>query len=98
VPRDCPAHIPKPWELARLIDLRVARRIRERRLSLGMTQQRLAEIIGVTFQQAHKYERSLSRISAGRLYHIAAALRAPIAYFFVPEEEDDTQQEAANDD
>src|SRR5207244_1206903 len=44
--------IPKAWELARLIDLRVARRIRERRLRLEMTQQKLAEIIGVAFQQA----------------------------------------------
>jgi transcriptional regulator with XRE-family HTH domain len=78
--------IPKPWELARRIDLRVARRIRLQRRRVGMTQQKLAEIIGVTFQQAHKYERGLSRISAGRLYHIASALQAPITYFFAPEE------------
>ena len=75
-----------PSELARLIDLRVARRIRERRRMIGMTQQRLAEAIGVAFQQAHKYECGRSRISAGRLYHIAAALKAPITYFFAPEE------------
>jgi transcriptional regulator with XRE-family HTH domain len=72
--------------LAPLIDLRVARRIRERRLCLGMTQQQLARCIGVAFQQAHKYERGLSRISAGRLYDIAAALQAPIEYFFSGEE------------
>jgi transcriptional regulator with XRE-family HTH domain len=75
-----------PSEVARLIDLRVARRIRERRQKIGMTQQTLAEAIGVAFQQAHKYERGHSRISAGRLYHIAAALKAPITYFFAPEE------------
>ena len=53
-----------------------------------MTQQRLAQLIGVAFQQAHKYEHGISRISAGRLYHIATALDAPIAYFF----EDDNLQ------
>jgi transcriptional regulator with XRE-family HTH domain len=66
---------------ARIIDRRVARRIRERRLHIGMTQHQLARIIGVAFQQAHKYERGISRISAGRL-HIATALGTPIAYFF----------------
>ncbi len=76
-----------PSELARTIDLRVARRIRERRLRIGMTQQTLARIIGVAFQQAHKYEHGLSRVSAGRLFHIAAALEAPITYFFAAEED-----------
>jgi transcriptional regulator with XRE-family HTH domain len=70
------------------IDLRVARRIRERRLRLGMTQQRLAQLIGVAFQQAHKYEHGISRVTAGRLYFIASALEAPITYFF--EDEDRT--------
>jgi transcriptional regulator with XRE-family HTH domain len=74
-------------ELSRIIDLRVARRIRERRLRIGMTQQKLAKIIGVAFQQAHKYEHGISRVTAGRLYHIATALEAPIAYFFVAEGE-----------
>jgi transcriptional regulator with XRE-family HTH domain len=90
--------IPKPWELARRIDLRVARRIRLQRRRVGMTQQKLAEIIGVTFQQAHKYERGLSRISAGRLYHIASALRAPITYFFAPEQAGDDRDGRPKDD
>jgi transcriptional regulator with XRE-family HTH domain len=77
-------------ELAKIIDLRVSRRIRERRLRVGMTQQRLAQVIGVAFQQAHKYEHGLSRVSAGRLYHIATALQAPITYFFAAEEEAET--------
>jgi transcriptional regulator with XRE-family HTH domain len=64
------------------IDRRVASRIRERRLQVGMTQQQLAELIGVAFQQAHKYERGISRVTAGRLYYIAAALQAPVGYFF----------------
>jgi transcriptional regulator with XRE-family HTH domain len=69
------------------IDRRVACRIRERRLRVGMTQQQLAERIGVAFQQAHKYERGVSRVTAGRLYYIAAALHAPIAFFFTAEED-----------
>ena len=73
-------------DFAKIIDLRVAQRIRERRLGIGMTQHELAQIIGVAFQQTHKYERGISRISAGRLYHIATALQAPIEYFFAGEE------------
>jgi len=68
--------------LDRVIDRRVARRIRERRQNLAITQKRLAEMIGVAFQQLHKYERGTSRVPAGRLYHIATALDTPIAYFF----------------
>jgi transcriptional regulator with XRE-family HTH domain len=78
-------------ELARNIDLRVASRIRERRLCIGMTQQQLARIIGVAFQQTHKYERGISRVSAGRLYHIATALQAPIEYFFAAEDRSERQ-------
>ena len=69
---------------AELIDRRVAARIRARRLDMGITLQALARQIGVAFQQAHKYERGLSRISAGRLYHVACALKAPVGFFFVP--------------
>jgi transcriptional regulator with XRE-family HTH domain len=65
-----------------LIDQRVAARIRERRIDMGITLQALAQQIGVAFQQAHKYERGLSRISAGRLYHVACALKAPVGFFF----------------
>ena len=72
---------------AKAIDLRVARRIRQQRLRIGMTQQKLAQLIGVAFQQAHKYEHGLSRISAGRLFQIATALGAPIVYFFLQDEE-----------
>jgi transcriptional regulator with XRE-family HTH domain len=64
------------------IDDHVGGRIRERRIMLGLTQQQLAEMIGVTFQQAHKYERGINRVSAGRLFEIARALSAPITYFF----------------
>lgn len=49
---------------------------------LGLSQQQMADMIGVTYQQAHKYERGINRISAGRLYEIAQVLRVPIEYFF----------------
>lgn len=49
---------------------------------LGLSQQQLARLIGVTYQQAHKYERGLNRISAGRLYEIAQVLQVPISWFF----------------
>ena len=74
-----------PYDLAQSIHRRVASRIRERRLRAGMTQQRLAQIIGVAFQQVHKYEHGLSRVSADRLYQIATALDTPVGYFFSPE-------------
>jgi len=64
------------------IDRQVGRRIRERRVMLGLTQQQLADLIGVTYQQAHKYERSINRVSAGRLYEIARVLDVSVAYFF----------------
>ena len=64
------------------IDHCVSLRIRQRRIMLGLTQQQMAELIGVTYQQAHKYETGINRISAGRLYHIAKALDVEIAYFF----------------
>ncbi len=49
---------------------------------LGLSQQQLAQMIGVTYQQAHKYERGLNRISAGRLYEIAQVLSVPVSWFF----------------
>ena len=85
-----------PQNFARIIDRRVARRIRERRLGIGMTQNELARILGVAFQQAHKYERGISRVSAGRLYHIATALNTPIEYFFAAEEASKDAFEAAH--
>jgi len=63
-------------------DQHVGMRIRERRIMLGLSQQQLAQMIGVTYQQAHKYERGLNRISAGRLFEIAQVLGVPISWFF----------------
>jgi transcriptional regulator with XRE-family HTH domain len=63
-------------------DRHVGARIRERRVMMGLSQQQLARMIGVTYQQAHKYERGLNRISAGRLFEIAQVLGVPVSYFF----------------
>src|SRR5271155_3057186 len=73
---------PKRGRSTATIDDHVGGRIRERRIMLGLTQQQLAEMIGVTYQQAHKYERGINRVSAGRLFEIARALSAPITYFY----------------
>ena len=56
--------------------------MRERRIMLGLTQQQLADLIGVTYQQAHKYERGINRVSAGRLFEVAQVLSVPVNYFF----------------
>ena len=54
----------------------------QRRIMLGLTQQQMAELIGVTYQQAHKYEKGINRIAAGRLSRIAQALGVEIGYFY----------------
>ncbi|MCS6779921.1 MAG: helix-turn-helix domain-containing protein [Geminicoccaceae bacterium] len=64
------------------IDRHVGARMRERRIMLGLTQQQMAELIGVTYQQAHKYEKGINRIAAGRLFTIAQALGVDVGWFF----------------
>ena len=64
------------------IDVHVGRRVRQRRKTLGVTQERLAEDLGLTFQQVQKYERGANRVSASKLYEIARSLRTGIGYFF----------------
>src|SRR5215468_1924040 len=73
---------PKRGRSTATVDDHVGGRIRDRRITLGLTQQQLAEMIGVSYQQAHKYERGTNRVSAGRLFEIARALSAPISYFY----------------
>jgi transcriptional regulator with XRE-family HTH domain len=63
-------------------DRHVGARVRERRIMLGLTLRRLAERIGTTEQQVSKYERSLDRITAGRLHRVAEALGVGPAHFF----------------
>ena len=64
------------------VDRYVGARMRERRIMLGLTQQQMAELIGVTYQQAHKYEKGINRIAGGRLYQIAQALGVEVSYFY----------------
>ena len=64
------------------IDRYVGDRVRTRRLKLGMSQTKLADAIGVTFQQVQKYENGKNRISSSRLSQIAHVLKVSIAYFF----------------
>jgi transcriptional regulator with XRE-family HTH domain len=65
-----------------VIDEHLGNRLVRRRRALGLTQQQVAESIGVRFQQVHKYECGLSRISPARLWDIARALDVSVAYFF----------------
>jgi transcriptional regulator with XRE-family HTH domain len=64
------------------IDRHIGSRLRQKRVLHGLTQQGLADLIGVTYQQAHKYENGVNRISAGRLYVIARVLGVDVGYFF----------------
>lgn len=63
-------------------DRRIGARVRARRLEIGMSQERLAELLGVTFQQVQKYEKGVNRIAASRLFDIAAALNLPVGAFY----------------
>lgn len=64
------------------VDLHVGARIRLRRRMQGVSQEKLADALGLTFQQVQKYERGANRVSASKLYEIATALHSPVAYFF----------------
>ncbi len=68
--------------MAHVVDVHVGKRIRQRRWLVGMTQQKLAEAVGIKFQQIQKYETGMNRISASRLWDIAEALNAPVSFFF----------------
>jgi transcriptional regulator with XRE-family HTH domain len=64
------------------VDVHVGKRIRHRRWLLGMTQQQLAEQVGIKFQQIQKYETGANRVSASRLWDIADSLGVPVSFFF----------------
>ncbi|WP_417249996.1 helix-turn-helix domain-containing protein [Celeribacter sp.] len=64
------------------VDVHVGKRVRHRRWMVGMTQQQLAEKVGIKFQQIQKYETGMNRVSASRLWDIAEALSVPVAFFF----------------
>ncbi len=64
------------------IDVHVGKRLRLRRSLMGLSQEKLAELVGVTFQQIQKYERGTNRIGCSRLYRLAQVLQVPVSYFF----------------
>src|SRR2546425_2393566 len=64
------------------IDKHVGSRLRMRRKMLGMSQEKLGDALGITFQQVQKYEKGTNRISASRLQHVCHILGVPVAFFF----------------
>ena len=64
------------------VDVYVGKRVRQRRWMVGMTQQQLAEKVGIKFQQIQKYETGMNRVSASRLWDISKSLGVPISFFF----------------
>ena len=64
------------------IDIHVGSRIRLRRVMLGLSQEKLGDGLGITFQQVQKYEKGTNRVGASRLQHISELLDVPISYFF----------------
>ena len=64
------------------IDIHVGKRLRQRRMLVGMSQERLGESVGLTFQQIQKYERGTNRMGASRIFRFAEILSVPVAYFF----------------
>ena len=80
--------------MAHPVDVHVGKRVRHRRWLIGMTQQQLAEKVGIKFQQIQKYETGANRISASRLWDIADALEVQVSFFFEGLEDEN----AATDD
>lgn len=64
------------------VDSCVGQRIRSRRQELRMSQEQLAALLGITFQQIQKYEKGINRVSASRLWDISRTLDVPVSYFF----------------
>ncbi|MEO0982232.1 MAG: helix-turn-helix domain-containing protein [Pseudomonadota bacterium] len=69
------------------IDRLVGQRLRWRRRELKLTQEKLGELLDLTFQQVQKYEKGTNRISAGRLFEVSALLNVPVTYFYEGAEE-----------
>ncbi len=78
------------------VDVHVGKRIRHRRWMVGMTQQQLAEKVGIKFQQIQKYETGMNRVSASRLWDIAETLDVQVSFFFSGLEGADAEDVAAH--
>lgn len=74
--------LPGPRPEHRSVDRHIGERIRERRAEMGLTQEELGAALSISYQQVQKYETGANRVSAGRLFDIAATLGVDIAYFF----------------
>ncbi|NUH65981.1 helix-turn-helix transcriptional regulator [Sulfitobacter sp. S0837] len=81
--------------MVHVVDVHVGKRIRQRRWLTGMTQQKLAEMVGIKFQQIQKYETGANRVSASRLWDIADALGVPVSFFFEGLKEDGSEAASA---
>ncbi|HEX4028331.1 MAG TPA: helix-turn-helix transcriptional regulator [Rhizomicrobium sp.] len=71
-----------PKKQANPIDVQVGNRVRIRRMLIGMSQERLGDLLGLTFQQVQKYEKGVNRIGAGRLFEVSRILNVPIDFFY----------------
>ena len=71
-----------PKKQANPIDAQVGNRVRIRRMLIGMSQEKLGDLLGLTFQQVQKYEKGVNRIGAGRLFEVAQILGVPIDFFY----------------
>ena len=71
-----------PKKQANPVDAHVGHRVRLRRMLIGMSQERLGELLGLTFQQVQKYEKGINRIGAGRLFEVAGILGVPVSFFY----------------
>jgi transcriptional regulator with XRE-family HTH domain len=71
-----------PKKQANPIDIQVGNRVRIRRMLIGMSQERLGDLLGLTFQQIQKYEKGVNRIGAGRLFEMARILNVPVDFFY----------------
>jgi transcriptional regulator with XRE-family HTH domain len=64
------------------VDAQVGNRVRIRRMLIGMSQEKLGDLLGLTFQQVQKYEKGINRIGAGRLFEISRILDVPVDFFY----------------
>ena len=83
--------------MVHVVDVHVGKRIRQRRWLTGMTQQKLAELVGIKFQQIQKYETGANRVSASRLWDIADALGVPVSFFFEGLKDEEVAEDAPMD-
>ena len=86
-----------PKKQANPVDAHVGHRVRLRRMLIGMSQERLGELLGLTFQQVQKYEKGINRIGAGRLYEVAGILGVPVAFFYEDVSDEVSSSGAEND-